>query len=319
MPRPIDPKRPPTSQMFVDPEVDSPKTGKQALAEQEPEKSFLEQVQAQKEAEVKQQLSREENVRLAPELGPILTLPSNGLMGYPSEVVYRDILVEDEEILATTTDATYSKVMNRVLKSILGDPDFYEEMSIHDRDFALIWVWANNYDPVKEVMIKCPSCGHKTTHRIDLTKLEVTPLKDTFEPVKTFQLKKTGKEIGVKMITVEDELFAEKYVKENPGISYNTILLFRSIILPQVMPFAKKADWIRKNLNSKDFGKVKAFHNHFRFGISPFMDYKCSNPECGEVTRDLIPFQAEDVYMPTLQSDSEEWLSASQSIPSESE
>ena len=249
--------------------------------------------------------TEEENI-LHDDVANVIKLPSQGKLGYPEEVTYRDILVEDEEILSTATKDTYSKVLNRVIKSILNDPPFYEQMSVHDRDFLLIWLWANNYDPIKKLMVTCGSCGHKDEHSFDLRSVEVNDIKENFVPRLKVPLS-TGDEIFVSMTTVADEVFAEEYTKKNPDVSYQYILYARSIDIGNVLKFDDKLDWIRKNVKSKEFGYVKNYHNYFKFGVEPVTDYTCS--ACGEVTQDTIPFQAEDILMPTVQSDFEQFLS----------
>jgi len=235
----------------------------------------------------------------------ILDLPSKGLLGYPETVSYRDILVKDEEILSSATEETYIRVLNGVLKSILNDCDFYEQMTIYDRDFLMMWLWANNYDPVKHVVATCPHCKAKTNHDIDLTKIEIKEIKDNIKVPFEIPISNGGK-IFVRLNTVADELFVDEYIRHNEGTSYEYVMLIRSIELPAKMTFDKKLHWVRENIKSKEMGYVKNFHRYFRYGVDTHMDYKCG--ACGEVTRDLIPFQAEDILMPAIPDDFEKLL-----------
>src|SRR5690606_33709188 len=63
----------------------------------------------------------------------ILDLPSEGRLGYPSSVNYRDIMTKDEEVLSSATADTYGRTLNGVVKSLLNDCEFYNKMSIYDR------------------------------------------------------------------------------------------------------------------------------------------------------------------------------------------
>lgn len=290
----IDKSKPITQQMFVDEEE-----------EQKPKKS----------SPKKKQKSDEEIVLDEP--SNILELPSKGLLGYPATVSYREIMVKDEEILSTATPDTYTTVLNKVLKSLLNNTDFYEKMSIHDRDFVLIWLWANNFDPIKEIVTKCESCGEKTTHKVDLRDIDVSDISSDFIPKFEIPLS-NGKKCWVRMTTVEDELFSEDYVKrKNNKVSYDHVIAVRTIITEQVMTFEQKLDWVRENMKSSEMGIVRRYHSHFKFGVDPYRDYTCS--ACGEVTRDVIPFQAEDILMPSVQTDFDRLLSANKGVQDQSD
>ncbi len=290
----LDPSKPVTQQMFADDDDHEQPKAKPKKRQTKP-----------KEEEVV--LEDDQNV---------IELPSNGKLGYPDTVSYREILVKDEETLSTATPETYTTVLNKVLKSILNNAPFYEQMSIHDRDFLLVWLWANNYDPVKEITVKCPECSTKTTHKVDLREIEVHDISDDF--IKEFEIPlKSGETCWVRMSTVEDELFAERYVKKHKDLSIDYVLAIASIITKKVMPFEQKLQWVRDNMQSRELGIVKNYHSHFKFGIRAQKDYEC--PACGEVTQDLIPFQAEDILMPTVQTDFARLLSDNKGVQDKSD
>lgn len=241
----------------------------------------------------------------------ILDLPSKGKLGYPASVDYRDILVKDEEILSLATVDTYSRTLNRVLKGILNDCDFYEDMSIHDRDFALVWVWANNYTAKKEVSFECSHCGHKEPKVVDLTKLEIIDIKDNLPIPFTMPLSRASLEqIDIHLLTVGDEIMVEEYMMKNPKANDELLRLVTSIHLPFNMGLEQKLKWVRENMTSKELGHVRNFHRYFKFGVKDRVDHVCS--ACGEVTQGALPFQAQDVLFPTVQSDFEELLRASE-------
>jgi len=233
------------------------------------------------------------------------TLPSEGVLGYPEEVEYRDILVKDEEILASATVESYAKTLNAVLKSVLNDCEFYEQMSIHDRDFMLIWVWATNYTATKQVEITCGSCGTKHTHVVDMTALPQKPIKKDIKVPFEIPLR-NGNKIFVRLNTVADELFAEEYVRKNKKFKFEHVMMVRSIDVGVDIPFESKMRWVSENLSGKEMGLVRQFHRHFAFGLDSYIEHVC--PACNEVTRGAIPFQTEDILFPTVQSDFEKLL-----------
>lgn len=237
----------------------------------------------------------------------IVDLPSNGKFGYPVYAEYRDIMVRDEEVLSSATDATYAKTLNSVLKSVMNDCPFYEDLTIHDRDFMLVWVWANNYSPTKTVEVTCNNdeCKHKTSHVIDLRQL---PQKEIAENIKTVQIpiKKTGGFVNVRLNTVRDELIASEAIRKDKNLRYDTVMLALSIDVGINIPLDVKLNWIKDNISGKEMALIRQYHNHFSYGIDASMEYKCE--ACGEVTRGAIPFQAEDILFPTVSTDFAEFL-----------
>lgn len=241
----------------------------------------------------------------------ILNLPSNGKLWYPETVEYREIMVGDEEILALASADTYSKTLNSVVKAVLNDCEFYTEMTVYDRDFALVWLWANNYSPIKEVNITCrsPKCKHTETHKVDLTKVPVEKIKPNTPQSFKLPLKRGSlSEVHIRLNTVQDELNVEAYMTANPKSNYNMLMLVSSIDIGFDLTLEKKLEWVRDNVTGGELGIVRNFHKHFKYGVADVIDHKCS--KCGEVTKGQIPFQAEDILYPTVSTDFEELLRA---------
>lgn len=274
------------------------------------------------ELKVQEEIVAKEEVKLPAGDVNTVELPSKGLLGYPSHIEYREMMVADEEILASATVASYTKTLNAVLKSVLNDCPFYEKMTLADRDWALIWVWANNYSPMKNVEVTCSNeeCGKKHVHTVDLTKLPVIDIKENIGRnfPKQIRLSKTGGYINVNMITVADELFVDDFITKNASskderkskyadLRVEHALLVRSIDVGVPIPFEKKLEWVASNVTSLEMGKIRKLHTHFRYGLDSYYEYKC--PACKEVTQGEIPFQIEDVLYPTIPDDFEDLIS----------
>lgn len=263
---------------------------------------FLDETQS---AETTSTESNTTSTKLPSEGYNIVSLPSSGVLGYPKDIEYRDILVKDEEVLASATVDSYSKTLNGVLKSVVNNPEYYEKMSTHDRDFLLVWIWANNYSDHKDVEIKCGHCGKRSNHRVDLTALPTTDINPNIKIPFEISLK-NGNKIFVKLNTVEDEIFAEEYVKNNKKAKFEHVMMVRSIDVGIQIPFEAKMEWIANNVTGKEMGLVRKFHSHFAFGINPQIEHVC--PECKGVTRGAVPFQTEDILFPTVSADFEKLL-----------
>lgn len=241
----------------------------------------------------------------APLPANILDLPSNGQFGYESSIQYRDMLAKDEEILASATADNYARTLNGVLKSILMDCPFFEQLSVHDRDYALIWLWANNYETKKTLEIECGSCGHEDKHMVDLTKLDVIDPKERFTGAFTLPLKKGG-EVKVRLNTVGDEINAEKHMIKEKNTRYEHLMLVQSIDTGIPMMLDAKIKWVGENITARELAIVKEFHKHYAYGVKTRLEHKCSS--CSEVTTFDLPFSVEDVLRPTVQFDFEEYV-----------
>lgn len=247
----------------------------------------------------------------------ILDLPSKGNLWYPSSVEYRDILVKDEEVLSLATPETYARTLNSVLKGILNNCEFYEQLTLFDRDYILVWLWANNYTSHKDVEVTCRSCGHKETHRVDLTQVPVTEIKDDIPSPLTMPLSKVDTKINLRLNTVADELQVEKYMQKHPKSNFETLMLVSAIDVGVPMLFDQKVEWIKNNVTGREMGLIKQFHHYFKYGVNDTIEHTCS--ECQGVTRGPLPFQAEDVLFPTVSSDFEDFLRSVQSSEADTE
>lgn len=231
-------------------------------------------------------------------------LPSMGKLGYPDYVEYRDILVRDEKILSTTTNKDFRKTLNDILKSLLKDKSFYEKMSSSDRDFLLLWVWANNYSTIKKFEVTCPYCVNKDTISIDLTEVTINNLSDDY--IDSFKMNiSNGEEITLRLITVGDEDKAENFVKNNPSYELTSVLFAMATDFSTRLPLKEKLKYIDDNLTGKDMSMIRAYHNYFNYGIDDNVKHTCTS--CSEVTNHKIPF-SEEFFMPTIQDDFEKLL-----------
>lgn len=235
-----------------------------------------------------------------------VTLPSKGMLGYPAEVKYRDILVRDEKILATTTLANFTKTLNELLKSLLGNPTWFDQLTVHDRDFLLVYIWANNYSPEKNVKVKCSNehCQLENNVVIDLTKLDVNEISDRYKEMR-FKTK-FGKEIGVRLATVKDQITTEDFLRRHKDeYDFDTVFYSLTIDTGNVLPLDAKIRWVEENVTGKDMARVRMYHEYFKYGLDDMLEMTCR--ECGEVTHYQLPFRPEWLR-PTPRENFEELL-----------
>lgn len=232
-------------------------------------------------------------------------LPNNGRLSYPETVWYRDIMVRDEKIFASATNENYGRVLTSILKSLLkGSDGYFEKLTIYDRDFLLLWVWANNYSTVKKFDVQCPVCDTKNKFEVDVTKLPIDHLDDEYEEPFEMELE-NGDIVKLRLFNIKDEQIAENYIKRNPESSESYIMLINAMQFETVLPLQQKIDYVESKMSGKDMAMVRAFHKHFKYGINDVVDYNC--PECSEVTPFKVPFSAEFFY-PVMDNDFEDLL-----------
>ena len=231
----------------------------------------------------------------------LVELPSKGALGYPSEIEYRDILVKDEKELASTTEKTFAKVLNNILSGLLKDNTYFDDLSIHDRDFLILWIWANNYSTTKDIEYGCPQCGAHNKEVVDLTKLDVKPLSDKFQNPYPYTLS-NGEEASFRLLTVKDENLARTFCNTNKNFEESFVMMCMSLNLKTVMPLKDKIKYIEENLTGRDMSKLRGFHKHYKYGIDEIVDAVCES--CGEVNKIAIPFQVE-FFIPSLSDDFE--------------
>lgn len=296
--------RKPTQEMIVEDEAPKKRAGRRVTVDEEGNKTHPKIGKSEKSFEPETDAHVESGTNM-------VDLPSGGLLWYPKSISYRDILVKDEEILSSATSQNYARTVNSVLKSILRDNENFEKLATNDRDFLLVWLWANNYSPIKEVEVTCPKedCGEKHLHRIDLTKLEITDLSEDVKVPLVIPLEGASVDsISVRHNIVADEIEVEAFMasKAGQGFQYDYLMNIASIDLGMQMPMEQKIKWVRENISGRVMSYVRKYHSYFNFGLPEHVEYKC--PACKEVTRGPLPFQTEDVLFPASPDGFEELL-----------
>lgn len=233
-------------------------------------------------------------------------LPSLGKLGYPAEIEYRDILVRDEKILSTANGTNYQKILNKILKSLLKDQSWYEQISIYDRDFLLLWIWANNYSTEKSFDVTCPHCANEDNITVNVTEIDIEEISNEFTNPFSFELS-NGEKVNLRLVTVGDENIAADFIAKNKGTKHDLddIKIALSMTFQKVMPLAQKLEYMADNITGRDMGMIRAFHDYFQYGIDDKVEHSCA--ACQEVTEYSIPFSLE-FFLPTLRNDFEKVL-----------
>lgn len=234
-----------------------------------------------------------------------LDLPSRGKLGYPATIEYRDILVRDEKILSTATGDS-SLILNKILKSLIKDcDDWFDKVSLLDRDFMLMWIWANSYSTKKILNIQCKHCGHVEERTVDLTSVEVKDISEKYKSPFEYKLS-NGDVLELRLSTVGDEAIAKKYIASHPNNNFIFVMFALTMnVQGQHLLLDQKIDYLENKIKGKEMGMIRAFHTYFKYGLDEEIPHTCS--ACGEVTPFGLPFRLDDL-LPTLSDDFEALL-----------
>lgn len=264
---------------------------------------------ATKQAEIEQEAAGEV---LEPSVGDgiynILDMPCKGRLGYPATITHRDILWKDEKILSGATEDTYIRTINRVVKGILDNPDYYEDISIFSRDYILVWLYVNNFESIRELTSTC-ECGQEDTVKVDLTELPVTPLNEGYQEPFPITLR-NGNEVNLRVFRVRDEIYAEQYISEHEDSEEDLLdlMLISSIDIggDKELSLEEKVKWAEENLTSRDMAMIRRFHDYYHFGIDETIKHNCS--ACSKEVTGRLPFRPDEFIQPPISDDIDDLL-----------
>lgn len=236
-------------------------------------------------------------------------LPSNGVLDYPRTVEHRDVLWKDQKTLSSATDQTFKKTLNKVVKSILNNADWFENMTIIDRDYVLVWVFVNNFSTTKPIEFTCPECDNVDSMEYDIRDLSIDEISEDYKEPFEIPLQ-NSKKVWVRLPRVSDELKVDEFLRKNDSIKEDpdTLALYETIDVGYELPLKAKIKWIEENFTAKDMAMVREFNNHFKYGLNDIIEHECS--ACGEVVHGRFPFRLEEIFSPSVQNDFESILQA---------
>lgn len=249
----------------------------------------------------------------------VLDLPSNGKLNYPATVEFRDMVYGDEKTLSGTDESNYTKTINSVMKSVMNDPEWYDDITITDRDYFFLMMFASNYSSDVDLDLNCKSCGHEFKTSVDLTELDVMELSDNY--VEPFKIPlKSGYTAFVRLPRVKDELKVEGLMKrinkDGTQFDNNDVIMGLTTEIEMedgnklTLPLDQKIKWMFENLSVKDVNNIRKFYSYFNYGVDQSTYIKC--PECGEENLYTVPFRIDNIVEKALSDDFEGMLQFNQ-------
>lgn len=217
-----------------------------------------------------------------------IELPSKCLPYAEKDITIRPYLAKDEIYLSQINPVNLEPKFLQVLKEVVRgiDPKL---LTLGDRLYIMIWEYINSYSHTFPVDITCTHCLNDITTPIDLTKLQKIELPDDFKQPYMVKLPDKGREIPLRLLTIQDEIDIENYERKNPD---GHLYRYAKSIVSEVDILDKINDL--EKLTSKDLAKIRWFHEKFYHGPDMDTTFKC--PKCGEEDELTVPFRFEFLY-----------------------
>jgi len=218
---------------------------------------------------------------------PSKCIPYDGIQ--PENITIRSYQGKDEIFLAEINPTNLSQKFLMVLKNVVRGID-PRRLTLGDRMYIMIWEYINSYsDTAKIKGVVCSHCWEDNEVTVNLLNLNKIELPDDFTQPYMIKLPVSGKEVGLRLYTIEDEIETEKFEKKNPeGYLYQ---LARSIVSED--PVLRRMEEL-STLDTKDIAKIRAFHEKFHHGVDMRTIYTC--PKCGEEDELEVPFRFDLIY-----------------------
>lgn len=219
---------------------------------------------------------------------PSQCLPYEGLK--PENILVRPYNGEDEILLAqinpTNIERNFLAVLRNVVQGI--EP---EKLTIGDRLYIIIWEYVNSYSNVLILKQTCSHCLQKVDFVIDMLKdVKIQKLADNYKDLCSFDLPENKEHVEVKVLTVADEVEAEKMSVN--GQDPHLYRIARSITnCDNAFAHVERM----KKWQAKDIARIRKFHDIDAFhGPTSNAQVKC--PHCGEEEDIIVPFLLEFLY-----------------------
>jgi len=208
------------------------------------------------------------------------------------DITVRPYKVKDEAILSQISphniEQKYLQVMRDTVKGV--DP---LDLTIGDRTYIMLWAYINSYSKTDRLQTTCSHCLEPVTAVVDLNSLGLTYLPEDFKNDATVKIEgPDGKmvTVGVRLITVRDEIETEKY-----SANHKDALVYR---YARTISMGDKSareikDWL-SDCPAASLARIRKWHEANVHGPVMLTTYEC--PECEEEEQILVPFRIEYLY-----------------------
>jgi hypothetical protein len=217
----------------------------------------------------------------------------------PALIHLRPMTGEEEQILATSRLLRSGKAVDMIFQRCIREKINPEMLLSADRIHLLIYLRGISYTPQYDVEVKCPSCGEKFAHIIDLDQdidLETCPDSFTPENLKG-KLPVSGFSFAYRLPTGADEQEIQNYrarkVQQWGSQGEDDTMLYRiALLLDEIegITMKKELTVLLKKLSVQDVSHLRNEINNPPFGVNTSLVIPC--PACYFEFDVELPFES---------------------------
>ncbi len=226
-----------------------------------------------------------------------IELPSRGKFykNIPGVLNLRAMTGQEEQILASPRYNKQNMSIDMIFERCIKEPIRTLDLLVEDRTFLLIYLRGISYTPEYDVEIKCPYCGTKFGHTINLNDLEVEMCDDNFGPHSlTTKLPESGLELRYRLETGADDRqvtsWRERRLKDFGDTAEEETLIYRNAqLIESLAGFTNKNDimLLLKKLPIVDTAFIRNAIFDLPFGVDTDVGILC--PACNEDFKIELP------------------------------
>lgn len=223
-------------------------------------------------------------------------LPSAGKIYPPGHslhakdrVDYRTMTAREEDILMSRAYIKKGTVITELIKSCLLDKNIdVNSMISGDRNALMVAIRVSGYGQQYQPTFSCPKCETQNELNIDLAELGIKPLKlvpaNPFTNHFTFKLPVTGKTVGFKFLTGEEEEMIIKTLeaKKKKGIQNENLVTTR--LLSSIVEIDGNSDRNQiarfvQFMPARDSLALRKYVDENEPGVDMTVEFQCQNCE----------------------------------------
>lgn len=216
----------------------------------------------------------------------------------PPVLHIRAMTGEEEQILSTQRWVKKGKAIDMIFANCIREKINTEDLLSSDRTHLLIFLRGISHTPEYDVEIKCPACGIKFAHVINLDQLDVTECPENFGTENlSGTLPSSGFSYTYRIATGQDEQEIAQYRErriqqwgdqgEDDTLLYRTALLLEEI---QGVSMKKELALLLKRLPIQDVSHLRNEINTPPFGVDTELPILC--PNCDNDFKIDLPLEA---------------------------
>jgi len=233
----------------------------------------------------------------------VVSLPSQGLLGYPADFEIREWSVNEIRSFFTSK-RQLAKMLDFVRGCVISPsgPDFkFQKLALADVSVLVIEVRKLSIESHYEWKTPCRSCRTPIPMEVDLNDLVALPLRKETVPTYNITLPDVGKVLTMRHLLVEDQVDIEKQNtlrRQKIGVDYDEGFVYsRAKQISEIdneRVSVPQAEALVQKLSAHDMAVFEQGLADASFGYDLRTSYEC--PHCGDVKEVTISLAEEFLF-----------------------